>query len=246
MVPTDSLTRRVADADFTLTDALVDDLVRGAREGSLDDLPRNEFLLPLDANGAAVSIEQATAERVTAATEAAPGLEALLRVAARRTVLVSRGVCHRIGLRHRTVQLLLDHPTQAALALIQVRGFDKVDAPGAFDLPCAGHVIGLATAADSLAKELGEELGLKMADLVGLERLGAYEYRDLDQRPGFVNVEHRDVYRARLTEGAPARIRFADGEVAGLVVMARATVRELAARYPGRVASGLRGALGWY
>jgi hypothetical protein len=100
--------------------------------------------------------------------------------------------------------------------------------------------------AASLAKELGEELGLGLEDLVDLRAVAQYEYRDLDQRPDFLNVEYRAVYRARLWAGALDRVRFADGEVAGLAVMPVATVRALVATMPERVASGLRGAMRWY
>lgn len=248
MMVLDDLARQTAANDHTLTDEPVEQILHLIRGPDPGTPPRLEFLLPLNSEGEATILSPATVARV--ATSLSTGLlEHWLRLERRGQedlLLVARWLCHRIGLRHRTVQLILDHPTDPDTTLVQVRGFDKVDAPGAFDMPCAGHVIGTETVEASLAKELREELGLAIADLADLQQTAHYEYRDLDQRPDFLNVEYRAVYRARLRPGALDRIRFADGEVAGLVLMPVAAVQELVVRSPERVASGLLGALRWY
>jgi hypothetical protein len=80
--------------------------------------------------------------------------------------------------------------------------------------------------------------------------LGRYNsYQEQDPEAGAlpaINNEHRVLYRARLKSEAAARIRFSDGEVAGLSVFAVEELRALVAQYPERVASGLSDAMGFY
>ena len=90
-----------------------------------------------------------------------------------RGTLFPRWLCHLAGLRHRTVQLFIDHPTLPNHTLVQVRSLSKLQYPGCFDLPVAGHVVGLDEPAAALGKELAEELGLGPDDIEGLACLGA-------------------------------------------------------------------------
>lgn len=154
-------------------------------------------------------------------------------------LLVARWLCHLAGFRHRTVQLFLDHPVADGYTLLQVRGFDKAEAPGCFDTPCAGHVPGLQSVDEALFEELAQELGLDRADISPPETLGRYEYRDAMDDPTLYNVELRAVHHSRLLTGALSRIRFLDREVAALALFAVSEVQTLLDTAPGRVASGL-------
>jgi isopentenyldiphosphate isomerase len=159
----------------------------------------------------------------------------------RPILLAARWLCHLAGLRHRTVQLFLDHPAAKDYTLIQVRGWDKAEAPGCFDLPCAGHVSGLETVDGALFKELEEELGLDRNDVSVPELLGTCEYRDAEGTPTLYNVEYRAVYRSRLRPGALSKIRFVDGEVGAVALFAVPEVQAMLDAVPERVASGLAG-----
>lgn len=166
-------------------------------------------------------------------------------------LLAARWLCHLVGLRHGTVEIFIDPPGLAGHTLVQVRGIDKFEAPGAFDIPSAGHVDGVDSAEESLAKELREELNLTLDQLEELRLLARYNSyppeRDEDAGAALsVNNEHRVLYRARLKPEAAAGIRFSDGEVAGLAVFSVAELRALARRYPERIASGLGDALEYY
>ena len=101
-------------------------------------------------------------------------------------LLVARWLCHLAGFRHRTVQLFLEHPTAEAYTLLQVRGLDKAEAPGSFDLPAAGHVAGVDTIEEALFAELEEELGLRAEDLDGLAAVGRYVYGDAVAETAFL------------------------------------------------------------
>jgi isopentenyldiphosphate isomerase len=254
-----ALVQRVAAADHTLTPEVVRDLVTWSSSAtSPASSAEPEFLLPLDARGDPIPLPatvvdggwEGAASGVEHDTWLRPTATVTPAGACVETLLVARWLPHRLGLRHRTVQLILDHPSEPSMTFIQVRGLDKAEAPGAFDMPCAGHVVGLDSAFLTLGKELGEELGLALEDLDALRPVGTYEYAGPEDEPvrrgGFHNVECRTVYRARLRTGALARVRFADDEVAALAMVPRTLLSDLAVRFPDRVASGLRGTLPWY
>ncbi|MCJ7737794.1 MAG: NUDIX domain-containing protein, partial [Anaerolineae bacterium] len=101
------------------------------------------------------------------------------------TVLVARSLCHRIGLRHGTVQLILDHPTRPDYTFLQIRGFHKTDAPGEFDMPCAGHTVACDTAEAALQRELTEEIGLTGEDMEEIRCVGRYEHREATTRTDY-------------------------------------------------------------
>jgi isopentenyldiphosphate isomerase len=117
---------------------------------------------------------------------------------------------------------------------------DKVIAPGAFDIPCAGHVSGAESPEEALRHELGDELGLAFDDLDGL-RLIAEHAAPAHPLPGtfLINPEYCYLYRAQIKPAALRSIRFRDGEVAGLALVNLDEMRALARRFPERVASGL-------
>jgi 8-oxo-dGTP pyrophosphatase MutT (NUDIX family) len=161
-------------------------------------------------------------------------------------LLAARWLCHLAGLRHATVEIFIDPPGLDGFTLAQLRGLDKVDMPGALDLPCAGHVDGLDTIEESLRKELGEELNLSPEDLEDLRVVARYTGLARDPARLFLNEEYCVLYRARLKTTSAARIRFSDGEVAGLGVFSVAELRELVRRFPERAARGLADSLPYY
>jgi|GEM_PF-705813 len=164
----------------------------------------------------------------------------------RQVLLVARWLCHLAGIRHRTVHLFIDHPALPDHTLVQVRALDKLDFPGCFDLPVAGHVVGLQPTEQALIQELGEELGLYPQDLQNLRPVGAYDRPSPPTETGRRDIEFRQVYAARLSPDALGKIRFADGEVAAISVFALDELADLAARFPERIASGLAHSLELY
>jgi 8-oxo-dGTP pyrophosphatase MutT (NUDIX family) len=158
-------------------------------------------------------------------------------------LLAARWLCHLIGLRHGTVEIFLDPPDiglfpPGAFTLVQVRGMDKVEAPGTFDLPCAGHVTGTDAPDQALRKELGEELNLALEDLDGLHLVAQF-VSDSGEEPHAQNSEFRMLFRAKVKADALPHIRFTDGEVAGLAIFSVDELRELVKKFPERVASGM-------
>jgi isopentenyldiphosphate isomerase len=153
-------------------------------------------------------------------------------------LLPARWLCHLTGLRHPTVQLFLDDVTEADRTLVQVRSLSRVDAPGCFDMPVAGHVPTLMHPETALLKELAEELGLDAVHITPPALLGHYEHLEgLDGSSR--NNEYRTVYRCRLRPGSLARVRFSDAEVAGICLIDVGELARLIERFPDRIASGL-------
>ena len=166
--------------------------------------------------------------------------------ASKPTLLIARWLCHLAGFRHRTVHLFLDHPILSDHTLIQVRGIDKEEAPGRFGLPVAGHIVGLDTVQETLAKELGEELGLSSDVLVDLRHLGCYEGGHPSDPDELRNVEYHEVYRARLSSEGWLCAHARDSEVAAIAAFQTADLIAMIDRFPERVASGLKGSLPMY
>jgi isopentenyldiphosphate isomerase len=222
-----------------------------------------ELLLPVDPTGWPAAVPSDELEAVVATLTAEPGSALWLQVPASGArlentwpqagedrpaprLLVARWLCHLIGIRHRTVELFIDHPTDAGQTLVQVRSLGKAEYPGCFDLPVAGHVVGQAGLEESLWRELAEELGLERADLANTRFLGSYESLDRRHAGQVLDLEYRSVYRAALVPGRLEAVRFADGEVAAI---AGFTVPELLAildKQPQRVASGLAASMKLY
>ena len=234
---------------YTVTASVLTQLITSMRVMSPSLPGKREFLLPLDATGQPVALPADSLVLLQTALEDTHSLRRWLRPVtyhSKDTVLIARTLCHRIGVRHGTVELILDHPVRPDYTFLQIRGFHKADAPGEFDSPCAGHAVGCDTIEASLQKELIEEIGLTETDLTELRCVGRYEQREATSRTDFINVEYRTVFRARLKSQSMAELHFADGEVAALTIITRDALHELVSRHPDRVASGLRGTLPWY
>jgi isopentenyldiphosphate isomerase len=218
---------------------------------------KKEFLLVVGEDGLPCSVGREYVRLVRSAVNAYSHYGDWLRVGImpdrsgkginQPVILAARWLCHLVGFRHQTVEIFIDPPSLEGYTLVQVRGMDKVLAPGAFDIPCAGHVSGTDGVEASLHKELGEELNLRMDDLENLALVARYASQAHEYAAdGLVNVEYCYLFRARLKEQAIQNIRFNDGEVAGLAVFNVNELRGLVQRYPERVASGLSDSLQFY
>ena len=205
---------------------------------------RREFLMCVDRQGNPVVTSEKTIADFCETVARCPDFELWFRKAERPghdapVLLVARWLCHLVGFRHGTVHLFIDHPTLTDHTLVQVRAVDKAESPGCFDLPAAGHAVGLESVQDTLFKELLEELGLERDALHGLTWLGGYEYCEPAGQPGFRNVEYRAVFQGRLSREGWLEVSAADDEVAAVAVFSLAELGEMIARFPERIASGL-------
>jgi isopentenyldiphosphate isomerase len=252
--PWHDLQRQVASADHVVSRDVYYK-IRQLFLSSLDDLPdlkqigpeygKLEFLLCVDDNGELVPFLPEVLEDFGQTAHRYPEFARWFQAVASEengltVLLVARWLCHLIGVRHRTVHLFIDHPQTDNYTLIQVRGLGKVESPGCFDLPAAGHIAGLALTTDTLLKELEEELGLDPNDIVNLEQIGCYEYQGVEDGPAAHNIELRTVFRSRLKADRLDGIRFVDGEVAAVCLFTMRELKVLLGTFPEMVASGLR------
>ncbi|HLJ56266.1 MAG TPA: NUDIX domain-containing protein [Chthonomonadaceae bacterium] len=161
-----------------------------------------------------------------------------------------RWMFHLFGLRHRAVEIAFLTP--AGLVVLQRRSIHKSEWPDAIDMAVAGHVSESDAGSDAgfLAtawREIEEEIGLPRSAAAGMlvegrlvpigEPYFCFE-GDSQRNPPFLDAEVRQVYAATLTGDALASVRFADGEVDGLILTTvDAAWRTLRAK---RIASGLR------
>lgn len=209
-----------------------------------------EFLLCVDRAGESVSLPDEVIADFRYTAEHSPEFQAWLQPitlpGGSPSLLIARWLCHWAGFRHRTVHLLIAHPTSSDYVFVQVRSLGKAEAPGCFDLPAAGHVVGLESVTETLFKELQGELGLSRDALAEVKEVGAYEYHAPPPRPGFYNVEHRTVFSALLKPEAAWSMRFVDGEVAALALFTLPELKALLCQFSDRVASGLAMSLPFY
>ncbi len=205
---------------------------------------RGEFLLNVDRGGAPIVTHRDILDdfrrTLAAQPEFAQWFEEAVLPDGRPTLLIARWLCHAAGFRHRSVELFLDHPVLPDHTLLQIRGFDKAEAPGLLDLPAAGHVSGTDDVELTLERELREELGLQIERVDSLQKLGEYSYADAH------NAEYRTVYRGQLRREDLLRLSGDDEEVAAIVTISVEMVKETLATQPDRFASGLRDSFGLY
>jgi len=157
-----------------------------------------------------------------------------------RMLLPARWLCHLVGFRHLSVHLFLTVDGDDEHLLVQVRGTQKAESPGAFDLPVAGHVGGEQRERDALLREAREELGLEAADLLKLSEMGGYEFKEPDSSSWMRNVEFRRLFEAAVSPGTFSRLRPAPVEVAAIALFSISEVESMIAMFPERVGSGLR------
>ena len=209
-----------------------------------------EFAPSVDRAGVPVEPSAALLADFQAIASHSPEFSAWFRPATAGTgsqvLLPARWLSHVLGLRHRTVEIFIDHPAVSDYTLVQVRAGGKREYPAAFDVPAAGHVVGLQTVQESLLKELAEELSLNASDLDDVRQIGAYEYGWADETRAHRDLEWRSVFHGRLKPGRIEVVRFADGEVAAICLFALTDLQAMAHEYPERFASGLAQSLPLY
>jgi len=203
-----------------------------------------EFLLCVDSNGSPAYHTQDMVEDFREVVSQQPNFglwfqEATVEENGKPILLIARWLCHLIELRHRSVHLFIDHPTVEGYTFVQVRGLGKFESPGLFDLPAAGHVVGLATIMDTLFKELEEELNWSRDDIYRPELVESYNYSEPLSNSDLRNVEFRLVFQCRLKADRLHKVRFVDGEVAAISVFSLSELQALINTFPERVASGL-------
>jgi isopentenyldiphosphate isomerase len=204
-----------------------------------------EFLVCVDNSGAPVYSTKDVVEDFREMVIRYPSFErwfqeATIQKVERPVLLVARWLCHLVGFRHVAVHLFMDHPALDDHTFAQVRGFSKFESPGCFDLPVAGHAVGLESVKDTLFKELEEELNWSREDVCGLEEIGNYNYCAPLSDPSFRNTEFRVVFQSRLKADSLIKMRFVDREVAAISIFSLSELQALISSFPERVASGLR------
>ena len=249
----DQIAALVQDAGHRLTphvlaatrEAFAGPALREAMEHAGPEFERDEFLLNVDQGGRPTEVSARDTADTQRTIAAYPAYARWFRVEAGQ-LLVARWLCHLVGLRHRTVHLMLDHPLLPGHLIVQVRSLSKHEAPGCFDLPVAGHVTGVETPERALATECKEELALSRECLAGLRQIGAHEQALLPTPSGFSDVEYQMVYRARLTRAGWLHASAADHEVAAIAAFSRSDLAAMLREHPDRVAPGLTAALSRY
>lgn len=163
------------------------------------------------------------------------------------TLLVARWLSHLVGFRHRCAHIFLDHPILDGYTFVQLRSFDKLDYPGCFDIPIGGHAEGIERIEETAKRELKQELNLDIEeDIEDFKQIGNYDYCEPSSNPDFYNIEHRTVFRGRLKTKAISKIKFIDGEVAGICLFITKELTNLLKKFPERAASGLVGSFPIY
>lgn len=159
----------------------------------------------------------------------------------------SRWLCHLLGLRHRSVHVLLQwhSPSMGNVFIFQIRSWQKIDSPGCVDISVGGHVtcnVDSPTAIDSAYREMNEELGLDKQNLIDKHLLfkAGYESYDEDDSKDFHNAEWRDVYLGRLDTNEFNRLRFIDNEVVGLYLCPESEAERLLSQTIIPIASALK------
>lgn len=120
-----------------------------------------------------------------------------------------RGLVHRLGLRHKTVYVLLISPDHTIL--LQRRGSDAASSPLRLDISVGGHVkAGELDPLRSATREMAEELGLE-PDPARMKFAGEYN-RDSSislEKPYERNRERRFLFLYSLTDEEVAKIDIA-------------------------------------
>ncbi|MBI3724513.1 NUDIX domain-containing protein [bacterium] len=152
-----------------------------------------------------------------------------------------RWLAHLLGLRHASAHVVLVAPN--GLLLLQKRSRTKDTAPGKLDTSVGGHVGAGRDALGCALAEMQEELGLAASALARpLVPLGE-PFGSLDRCERTLDAEVVTAFVGELAPGALDRVRFADGEVARLVLAPLSECRRLLARSRRSLAAGARAVL---
>lgn len=140
-------------------------------------------------------------------------------------ITAPRWLCHLLGLRHQAVHILLgwQSPKLGLCWVLQLRSWDKADAPAHLDISAAGHVsYKFSSEPEKVAlQELNEELGIEVHKFIetGLKVIPAYEMTNRSSNPNFRNREWCHLYYAEISQDQWNNINFNDGEVSGLMLV---------------------------
>ncbi|MBI4660728.1 MAG: hypothetical protein HY735_17970 [Verrucomicrobia bacterium] len=159
-----------------------------------------------------------------------------------------RWLCHVLGLRHRCAHILIvwRSPSLGDSLLLQIRDWSKRDSPGQLDISVGGHTTldAVQGTEQTAFAEMLQELNLQPSDLDGgLQAIGGYGHDESCAEEHFFNSEWRDVFVGRLAAEAIGKVKFPDGEVAGICLIPVANAERLLAQVTLPMASALEHSL---
>ncbi len=162
--------------------------------------------------------------------------------------MAPRWICHLLGLRHRCAHILLlwKSPALGDTMILQIRSWNKDVAPGKIDISVGGHLKAedSGIAEKTAFNEMLEEIALTANDLDGpLQYIGGYSSNESHPEDCFWNSEWRDVFIGYVKQDQVGQIHFADGEVAGLVIVELSKAQDLLDQCLLPLASALRESL---
>ena len=152
-----------------------------------------------------------------------------------------RWLCHVLGLRHRSVHVLLCwySPALGRVFVLQVRSWSKEMMAGQLDISVGGHVTAGASVTETAYAEMDEELGLGRQHLQGGELTYCKGYESKTEADDYCDLEWCEVYSGELATQGLERIHFKDGEVVGLYLCPQEEARNLLEQKIMPIASGL-------
>jgi isopentenyldiphosphate isomerase len=164
-----------------------------------------------------------------------------------------RWLCHLLGLRHRSVHVLLEweSPSLGNVFIFQVRSWQKADYPGCVDISVGGHVTADGNSVnviDAAYREMKEELGLGPEDLLGKElvRRAGYAVSGGDESRNFFNAEWCEVYTGLLDNDGFHKLNFLDAEVVGIYLCPEAGAKRFLEQEIIPIAAGLKASLEYF
>jgi 8-oxo-dGTP pyrophosphatase MutT (NUDIX family) len=162
-------------------------------------------------------------------------------------LLIPRWLSHLVGFRHLSIHLFIDLPSPSKLTMIQVRSGSRLESPGCFDLPVAGHRVNLDSIHETLVAELNEETNIEIDALEEMEAIGEYNFSSSSDGSRLLNNEYRVVFRSRLKRiDSLANLKLPLREVAAMSFFSIPELRNIVTVFPERIASGLSASLPLY
>ena len=164
-----------------------------------------------------------------------------------RNLRAPRWLCHLLGLRHRSVHIILQwqSPGLGKVFILQVRSWNKFDSPGQLDISVGGHLVGDMDKLEAAYREMEEELGITIEHLKSgrLVYREGYEISEKQEENNFFNTEWRDIYRGEISTESFNQIRFNDNEVVGMYLCPESQAQNLLNQKIIPIASALRDSL---